>query len=328
MRLTLALGLAIAWSIAAAEPAAASITGAACVFTLNGIEVMQIDSLSSPLELTVDDDLLLSGVDPAATSEATLAVAIGPVVVKSETTAYDPPADSFTARIELGDVAPYGVGLLRVTARTDACSADAWLRLSGRFPLTTLTGITAAGLTIAGVTGQLGAVASRRRWSRTVAALGGIATGVGVTVLGQQLGLLKPTYLSTAVVVVVASTVGFGLASVFGPSRREQEPEPAPASPQTPERESAAPGRPAQAHGVRSVSAAPYWCYVLAETDVLDLDDHGRVIARLRPGVWYLARREAGQWLHVSTGDGTEGWVARESVHRPESANREPRTEG
>lgn len=326
MRLPLALGLAIGWSIAAAHPAAAGMTGA-CAFTLNGIEVAQIDSLTSPLELTVDDRLLLSGVDPAATSEATVAVAIGPVVVKSETTAYDPPADSFSATIDLGDVAPYGVGLLRVTATTDGCRADAWLRLSGRFPLTTLTGITAAGLTIAGVTGQLGAVASRRRWSRTAAALGGIATGVGGAALGQQLGLLKPTYLSTAVVVLVASTVGFGLAAVFGPSRREQKPERAPTSPETPERETAAPGSP-QAPRVRGVSAAPYWCYVLAETDLLDLDDHGRVIARLRPGVWYLARREAGQWLHVSTGDGTEGWVARESVHRPESGSREPRTEG
>ncbi|HSM00939.1 MAG TPA: hypothetical protein VK960_00655 [Acidimicrobiia bacterium] len=313
IRLALALGLTIGWSVAGVGPAQAGVTGA-CTFHLTGVDVEQIDSPSSALRLTDDDDLILSGLDPATTSESVVVITIGPVVVKSQRTAYDPPADSFTATIDLGNVALYGVGLMSVTVRTDGCAADAWLRLTGRFPLATLTGLTSAGLTIGGITGQLGSIASRRRWSRIKAALGGTATGVGAAGLGQQYGWLELTYLSAGISVVAASTLGFVLAWLLGRSHREMR-----------RGRSVVPARKrdrAAEHTLQSpraggVSAAPYWCYVLAETDVLDLEDHERVVGRIRPGFWYLAKREAGQWLHVSAGDGTEGWVARDSVHRP-----------
>ena len=322
LRLILALGLAAGWSIAGAHRAAAGAT-VPCSTTFNGIAVDRIDSPSSPLELTVDDDLVFAGTDPGTTSGAVVEIAIGPVIVGSRATAYAPASDVFVATIAIDDISPYGVGLMRIRGTTDGCVAEAWLRVTGRFPLATLTGITAAGLTIGGITGQLGAVASRRRWSRTAAALGGIVTGTGGAVLGQQFGMLQLSYVSTALVVVVASGLGLALASLLGPGRRDRRRElpaepvsrPSPAASATPTTGREEKPRPRRTIEPR-FSAAPYWCYVLAETDVLDLDDHSRVVSHLRPGTWYLAKREAGPWLHVTTGDGVDGWVARDAVHR------------
>jgi hypothetical protein len=60
----------------------------------------------------------------------------------------------------------------------------------------------------------------------------------------------------------------------------------------------------------------PYWCYVMTTVDVVDLRDHTRVVARLEPGAWYLAKREAGGWAHIVSTGGGEGWVPSRSLHR------------
>ena len=65
-----------------------------------------------------------------------------------------------------------------------------------------------------------------------------------------------------------------------------------------------------------AMNGGPYWCYVMAPTDVFDLNDHTRVIANLQPGTWYLAKREASGWVHIVAREGAEGWVAQASVHR------------
>lgn len=323
IRLVLALGLIAGWTMVGVGPAAAGI--GECSATFNGIAAERIDSLFSPLELRVTDTLIFSGIDPAGTSEAMVKVIIGPVVVDSGSTAYSPPTEEFTASIDLDDVSPYAVGLVRIRGTSDGCAAEAWLRITGRFPLATLTGVTAAGLAIGGITGQLGAIASRRRWSRAAAAFAGLATGTGAAVLGQQFGWLQLSYISVAIIVVIASTLGFFLAGLLSPARRQRrrsrdaeagDDTPVP----TPERTAAsAPMRSAEVPRRAPEpmpSAAPYWCYVLAEIDVLDLRDHTRVVGHLKPGNWYLAKREVGPWLHVATGEDTEGWVARTSVHR------------
>ena len=65
-----------------------------------------------------------------------------------------------------------------------------------------------------------------------------------------------------------------------------------------------------------AVASAPYWCYVMAATDVFDLIDHTTTVASLEPGNWYLAKRTLSGWVHVVADDGTEGWVAEGAVHR------------
>jgi hypothetical protein len=333
-----------------AAPAHAQVSGS-CTVAFNGIAADRIDSLNSPLELLTDDTVIFSGTDPAGTRSAELKMIIGPVTVESNTTTYATPEQEFLATITLDDVSPYGVGLFRATGSTDGCTASVWIRVSGRFPLATLTGLTALGLALGGITGQLGAIASRRRWARSAAALGGIATGTGLTLIGQEFGRLQVSYPSLAGTAVAVGGLGFILASLINPTIKERrrsgrdsrsipdprserkaapavpdppttprptpepETEPAPAGPEPgsgPE-----PGREtAEALPQPASPSAPYWCYVMAPTDVFDLTDHTKTIAELEPGNWYLAKRTLSGWAHVVAAEGIEGWVAEGAIHR------------
>lgn len=303
-----------------------------CTATLNGVDIERVDSLNSPLELSATDTLVFAGTDPSSTETAGVAIIIGPVTVDRGSTTYGEPAIEFSASLDLDEVSPYGVGLVRVEGSTDGCRVEGWLRISGRFPLATLTGLTAAGLAVGGVTGLLGAIASRRRWSRVAAAVAGLFAGVGGAVLGQQFGRLQLSYPSLGLSAVGAALLGFLLGSVLRPARSDPgpndsdtrpvpEPEPAPAGSRSlasAPRPTPAPAwsRTDQETRIEEPPPGPYWCYVLAEVDVFDLTDHTRVVTRLRPGSWYLCKREVGGWAHVSSGDGPDGWVAKASIHR------------
>ncbi len=340
------LGLLCASMMLGIAPARAQVNGD-CDLTFNGIEVDRIDSLNSPLELDTGDTLIFSGIEPTGTQSAYVRLLVGPVTIKSNTTTYTLPEQRFLATIPLDDVGPYSVGLFRVEGTTDGCSAAIWFRLSGRFPLTTLAGLTAMGLALGGVTGQLGAIASRRRWARSAAALGGIATGAGLTLLGQEFGRLQVSYPSLAGFAIVLGGLGVVFAWIFNPTirrRRQQKGMPRP----TARRESQsdfvsaseivapipAPGpvvkrwapsidpeaAPLNPQGATDPQPAlpdsPYWCYVTAPTDVFDLIDHTRTIAVIEPENWYLAQRTLGGWVQVVTAAGTEGWVAEGAIHR------------
>ncbi len=345
-----------------ATPAEAQVSGS-CTVDFNGVEADRIDSLSSPLELNTDDTLIFSGSDPAGTRSAELKMIIGPVTVESNTTTYATPEQEFLATITLDDVSPYGVGLFRAEGSTDGCTASVWVRVSGRFPLATLTGLTALGLALGGITGQLGAIASRRRWARSAAALGGIATGAGLTLIGQEFGRFQVSYPSLAGIAAATAGLGFILASLINPTikqqRREEQrsgsipaarqsskPEPAPSAPKAvpaPPAASTHPSEPsaqpksettdepaapdpntdkmadqtATEHVPQPVPrSGPYWCYVMAPTDVFDLTDHTKTIAELAPGNWYLAKRTLSGWAHVVAAEGSEGWVAEGAIHR------------
>lgn len=313
-----------------------------CVIAFNGIEAQRIDSLNSPLELDTKDTLIFAGTDLTGTRSARLQLIIGPITVESSTSTYATPEQDFLATISLDDVSPYSIGLFRVEGETDSCSAAVWVRVSGRFPLATLIGLTALGLALGGITGQMGAVASRRRWARSAAALGGIATGAGLTLIGQQFGRLQVSYPSLAGVTIAVGGLGFISASLFNPTIRERrrerrvlrpepryEPAPAPEavaaepmpqsvasaaihdeSSQTPITES-----PAEPLPQPAPPSGPYWCYVMAPTDVFDLTDHTRTVAELKPGNWYLAKRTLGGWAHVVADEKIEGWVAEGAIH-------------
>ena len=318
-----------------------------CGVLFNGIEADRIDSLNSPLELGTDDTLIFTGTDPIGTRTARLRLLLGPITIESNATPYAPPERDFVAALPLDDSSPYAVGLFRVEGTTDNCSSAVWVRLSGRFPLATLAGLVGMGLAFGGATGQLGAIASRRRWARSAAALGGIATGVGLTLVGQEFGRLQLSYPSLAGMSVGAGGVGVILASVLNPTirdKRRKEVAPLPAAPTEPKtavghrieptepavapdrhlarddsETETSPGAPGPATEPLPQPAsvdAPHWCYVMAPTDVFDLTDHTRTIAVLEPGNWYLANRVLGGWVQVVAAEGVVGWVAEGAVHR------------
>ncbi len=321
-----------------AAPAAAQVQGP-CTAYFNGVEAGRIDSLASPLLLGDDEALVFSGTDAAGTQNAEVAVLLGPATIGHAASSSGVAGGEFLATLDLADAAPYGVGLLRIRATTDNCIVEAWLRVGGRLAFTTLVGLTGLALAVAGLTGQISAVVARRRWSAPVAAAAGVPTGAGGAMLGQELGRLQFSYLSLGASVALAVAVGLGLALLFRPRRRggdgeasaddaeDEDQRLAPASaPRQPQPASAplaaAPepqaARPVAAPAVapRPAAAGPFWCYVMADAEVLHLDDYSRVVSVLRPGTWYLAKREVSGWAQVVAADGTEGWVPRQALHR------------
>lgn len=319
---------AILWVLAGTAPAAAAVEGP-CAAWFNGVEADRVGSLSSPLLLGATESLAFSGTDDGATHRAEVSVLLGPVTLGRAASSQPTAAREFAASLDLSDVAPYGVGLLRIRATTDNCAVEAWLRVGGRFPLTTLAGIGGVALALAGLTGQAAALIARRRWSPWVAGTSGLFTGAGAALLGQQFGRLQISYWSLAACLALAAAVGLGLALPLRRrgARDQAEPTgragPAGQRPgtlpraETPLPASEAIARPLPAEAPpRPEEGVPYWCYVMADTKVLHLDDHTRAVATLHPGTWYLAKREVSSWAQVEAAAGVEGWVPCRALHR------------
>ncbi len=324
MRRLFAALVVFGWPVVLAAPAAASVEGD-CTAVFNGVSVDRIDGLGNPLELDAGDTLVFSGSSTAGTTIARIALVAGPIEVDAASTAYPSASTEFSATIDLDEISPYAVGLFRIRGTADGCSAEAWLRITGRFPLATLAGLTGAGLAIGGLAGQLGAMASRRKWAGLGAALAGILTGGGAAVLGQQFGRLQASYWALGGCIAFAALAGFALTRLLGAAARDRRrlrrhtrpvdpgttviaPTPAETAVRAPRATAPAPAEPP--------AIVPYWSYVLSEVDVFDLTDHTRVIGTMQPGTWYLVKREVGTWVHVTGTPALEGWAAKHAVNR------------
>ena len=218
-------GLLIATIAAAVVAGPAASAGAQvegpCTVQFNGVDAERVTGLGSPLELDASSTLTFTGTDPSGTREARVELILAMVEVRRGSTEYGPRQEEFSAQIDLGTVAPYGVGLFRVRGTTDNCTVDAWVRISGRYPFTTLTGLTAGGLALGGLAAQLAAVASRRRWSPVAAAVAGVATGTGAAGIAHQFGRLQLSLPSIAAVAGAAVVVGTVLAALLTPPPEE-----------------------------------------------------------------------------------------------------------
>lgn len=206
---------ALLW-IGASPGAMAGVEGP-CTAFFNGVAVSDIDDLASPLLLRADDMLVFHGTDDPGTTSASVAVILAPITVDSASTDFGPAQQDFAVELDLAEMSPYAVGLFRIRGVTDNCVAEAWVRLTDRFPFTTLAGITAGGLALGGLAGQLTSIATRRRWSPTVAGLSGIATGVGGALVGQQFGRLQLSYVSIGISVAAAIVIGVTVALMLRP---------------------------------------------------------------------------------------------------------------
>ena len=373
-----------------------------CTASFNGVESSRIDSLDSP-----------TGTGRQATSSPSTAPmrpaprtpgsrwcwrwspsATPPPPTDRSRTSSRPRSISTTSR-------PTGWACTGSTGITDNCTVEAWVRISGRFPFATLTGLTAGGLALGGFAAQMTAIATTAAPVGLAAALGGLVTGTGLAGIGQQFGKMQLSIPSVAdrggdrcrhrggrrtpplpergTGIHRQTQDGQGPEAIHplsgpprssptrrraprsrsgcdhGPRRRQPPSEAArsrscrtrrrPPRPGTePSTGSRAPPRcptpthPAvtQNHNPRRrrptadpVTPTPQpsgdrpdarepslpidgpgWCYVLAPVDVFDLADHTRTVGVLRPGNWYLAKRQVGAWVQVAAGDGVDGWVA------------------
>ena len=112
-------------------------------------------------------------------------------------------------------VAPYGVGLYRVHVTAGSCDEVVWVRLTGRSPFTTVSGIAGATAVLVGVLLiGFGIVrAAQGRGGIVRGAIGGAIGGAGALLLSQQFGWvgITPTELVSWVV-----APAFGGAAITG----------------------------------------------------------------------------------------------------------------
>ncbi len=316
------------WILASAAPAAADVDGS-CTVTINGIEVGRIDSIQSPLELGDTDVLVFSGTDDLGTQSAKVEIVLASLTIDEGTTTYGSAQNEFFVTMPLGDPSAYAIGLFQVRGTTDNCRVSAWLRVSGRLPLMTLVGLIGAALAVAGLFVQVRALASQPSWFVYGASVGGVATGIGFALLGQQFGRLQLSYPSLGVCVLIACLLGLVLALYIvlrerprytGAPRapRVAAPVPEPSFESEPVETyepdlSIAEALESETRAAETQPAAPprvpYWGYVMADIDVLHLDDYSTIVATLQPGTWYLIKREIAGWAHVVAAGEIEGWV-------------------
>ena len=215
IRVTLAFG--VVFALIGEAPVASATVDGPCTASFNGVESKRIDSLNSPMELEAGDVLTFQGTDDTGTQGAKVEVILAMITVREGSTVYGPLQNDFSASLDLDDVSPYGVGLYRVRGVTDNCSVAAWVRISGRFPFTTLIGLTAGGMALGGLAAQLTAIATRRRKSAWLAALAGIVTGVGSAGIGQQFGRMQLSIPSILIVVAITALLGALVALLLAP---------------------------------------------------------------------------------------------------------------
>jgi hypothetical protein len=186
--------LALAGTLAAfvgfASPAAAQ---EPCVAAVDG-NLIEGHGPGNPLEFDADAEVLVEAIAPADAERVRVEVVLPFVTTR---VIDDPvaPGTVFRDTVDLGDAAPYGVGLYRVEVEAGDCSSTVWVRLTGRSPFTTVTGIVATGAFVGGlglvIWGVVRAVNGKR--GIVPGLVGGAIGGFGALVLAQQHGWVGMT---------------------------------------------------------------------------------------------------------------------------------------
>ena len=142
-------------------PADAQVTGG-CTATINGQDVGAARSASSAIEVDVDDTVVVVGTAPGPIDTYEVLLTFGPASFTAADGTVDDGDTTYTGDAVIADYATYGVGIYRVEGRTTGteCSTWAYVKVTGRNPLTTVAGVVGAVLTVGGVAGM--ATAMRR----------------------------------------------------------------------------------------------------------------------------------------------------------------------
>jgi CHAT domain len=125
-----------------------------------------------------------------------------------------------TVTVDLGDIDWLTVGLYRVDVvgpGAGECGGTFWLRITGRSPLTTVAGISAAAVAVAGgvLITQAARRGQRQRCSVRRGVLGGLVFGAGGSFLLQQFGVLPMLWPVIAIALLLPGLLGGLIARAF-----------------------------------------------------------------------------------------------------------------
>jgi hypothetical protein len=225
----LVLGLAVAsWLWALAGGAAAQVSGP-CTAAMNDVDVNQISTPGTALEVPYDGTIKVQVESQAPVTGQKVALEFAGVrwTVWSGTDT----GTSWAHTMNIATYAKYGVGLYKVvgeSAGTNACTGTAFVRVTGKSPLTTIAGIASAVVGVIGLGLLLASVLAAVKPSGGVGGIGaGVIAGIllagSFLVLTQQFGVVYPTLMVAIVAVAVGILLGIlipvGLHSVTGGGR-------------------------------------------------------------------------------------------------------------
>jgi hypothetical protein len=164
VRVALARALAAVVMVAATvvfvpELAGAQVTGG-CSATIDGQDAGSAQNVRAAIVVNDTETIVVHGTAPGPISSYKVYLTFAGVRFPAAEGTVSNNDSSYTATVNVADYAKYGVGVYRVEGETTGtvCTGWAYVKVTGRFPLTTVAGIAGSLLALLGL---LGLIASR-----------------------------------------------------------------------------------------------------------------------------------------------------------------------
>jgi hypothetical protein len=209
--LVLAVASGIPSGAASAQPAPAT----CLIETGSGVfDTGEADDPSNAIEIDVDDTVTVTRPGDGL---VVVVVWTGPVPLPVPVPTG---GAGDTTTFHLGDVDWLTVGLYRVDVfgpGADACAGTFWVRVTGRSPLTTVTGLSSLAVAVVGaaLVAQAARRGQRQRCSIRRGVIGGVLFGAGGSFLLQQFGALPMLWPVIAAVLLLPALAGGLVARAF-----------------------------------------------------------------------------------------------------------------
>lgn len=144
-------------------PAGAQVTGG-CTATIDGQDVGAAQSARSAIEVDAGDSVEVVGTAPGPITGYEVSLTFGPATIPAGDGTVEDQATTYTKTVEVADYATYGVGLYRIEGATTGteCTTWAYVKVTGKNPLTTVAGAVGATMAVGGAIGMATAARPRK----------------------------------------------------------------------------------------------------------------------------------------------------------------------
>jgi hypothetical protein len=203
----------VGWLWALGGSAAAQVSGP-CTAAMNGVDVNQISTSGTALEVPYDGTIQIEVKSQESVTGQKVALEFAGIrwAVWSGTDT----GTSWGHTMNVATYAKYGVGVYKVVGEStgaNACTGTAYVKVTGKSPLTTVAGIAGAVVGVIGLGLLLASVVAAVKPSDGVGGLGaGVLAGIllagSFLILTQQFAVIYPTLTVAAVAAGVGIALG------------------------------------------------------------------------------------------------------------------------
>lgn len=160
-RILTAAALLVVSVLGLPAPAGAQITGG-CSATIAGSDAGAAQSVRTAIPVDEKQTVVVQGNAPGPITGYNIYLVFAGIKIPAGSGTVDNGKTSYQTTVNVADYSKYGAGIYRVQGETigTPCEGWAYVKVTGRFPLTTLAGIVATLLTALGL---LGLILSRPR---------------------------------------------------------------------------------------------------------------------------------------------------------------------